>query len=468
MEIQIAQPLSSSFVAPDGSRVSTPPLCRVRGIARPTPASHITFELWLPASGWNGRYYQLGNGGFAGNIHYPSLAAEAARGNAAALTDTGHAGDGFDARWAENRPERVIDYGHRSIKATSDAARALIRAYYGRSPVRRYFAGCSNGGRQAMMAAQRYPADWDGVIAGAPALQWTRQLATFAALQQRLRSQPANWIPPDKLPAIQRSALASCTPAAAMRNGVPGDPRFCRLDSRKLLCRGAETRQCLTRAQAATLDIIHTGFRNYPGFEPAAADKDNWGAWIVNPDRSAPSQLTFATQAYRHLFGGPDDWEVEHFDAANWDRALQFSDTLDADDPDLTRFRRRGGKLIMYHGWGDAVISPRATTAYYERVTARMGGAGPIGTFFRLFMVPGMAHCQGGSAPHAFGQSLPAPALYPDALHDIRRALETWVEKGAPPIALTAAAHAMGGPAADREIVIELRPYPELPRPNER
>ena len=148
-------------------------------VARPTQKSEISFELWLP-DGWTGRYAQLGNGGFAGNIDHPSLAAEIRRGNAAAMTDTGHKAGQFDASWALGQPEKVIDYGYRSIKATSDAANLLIGRYYDRPAQRRYYIGCSNGGRQALMAAQRFPEDWDGVLAGSPAMQWTRQLATFA------------------------------------------------------------------------------------------------------------------------------------------------------------------------------------------------------------------------------------------------------------------------------------------------
>lgn len=434
--------MAGSFDVPDGTTVAVSPTCRVRGVARPTPSSRIAFELWLPRDGWNGRYYQLGNGGFAGNIHYPSLAAETARGNAAAITDTGHSGTGFDASWAAGQPERVVDYGHRSIKATADAARALIAAYYGRPPARRYFSGCSNGGRQALMAAQRYPDDWDGIIAGAPANMWTRQLTDFAALQHRLRAVPGAWLPPTKLPAIERAALASC-PAGSVIDGVAVKPEQCRFDSASMLCRGPETDRCLTPPQAESLSLIQRA-----GFEPTSANSpDNWDRWIINPDPAAQSQLTFATQAFRYLFKNDPSWQVQDFDARRDRASPDMHATLDADSADLDRFRARGGRIISYFGWADAVISPHAGLHYYRQVARRIGGMSRMHSFYRMFMVPGMTHCQGGVGPDSFGQSLTAPALRSDPAHDIRKALEAWVESGIAPSALVAVGYREGGPS---------------------
>jgi feruloyl esterase len=255
VEIRSATRVASGiFDAGGGQGIRVPGSCRVVAVARPTRDSEIGFELWLP-DGWNGRYAQLGNGGFAGNIDQPSLAAEIRRGNAAAMTDTGHKGSQFDASWALGHPVKVIDYGYRSTKVTADAAKRLIDAYFGRAPRRRYFIGCSNGGRQALIAAQRFPGDWDGILAGSPIVQWTRQLATFAAIQHRLRSKPENWIPATKLPAIQRAATAACPDAAL----------GCRLDVSRLICRDTERDHCLTSAQAATLELIQSGPRDSRG-----------------------------------------------------------------------------------------------------------------------------------------------------------------------------------------------------------
>lgn len=455
---------AGTFAAPGGQRFEVPASCRVSGFARPTGDSRIGFELWLPQR-WSGRYVQLGNGGFAGNIDQASLATEIASGAAAAMTDTGHKADQFDASWALGHPEKLVDYGYRSIKATADASKSLIRAYYGRAARRRYFVGCSNGGRHALMAAQRYPDDWDGIIAGSPALYWTKQLATFAAIQHRLSARSENWIPVGKLPAIQRAAVAACPP-------LPG--LSCRLDVSKLRCPGRDRPDCLTRAQARSLELIQSGPRNargaplFYGFEPSgAALPDNWERWILNADANAPSQLTFATQAYRYLILNRPNWQIgDYDDARDFTRASDvriagrsLSTILDADSPDLTRFARHGGKLIMYVGGADALISPAAGLAYYRLVTARMGGLVRTQRFFRLFVAPGMQHCQGGGGPNAFGQAWIAPAAKRDARHDIRRALQAWVEHGRVPRVLVAAKYDEGRRGA-LIATQELRPFP--------
>jgi hypothetical protein len=440
-----------------GTSFQLPGSCRVTAVATPTEDSRVGFELWLP-DGWNGRYVQLGNGGFAGNIDQPSLANEIRRGNAAAMTDTGHKGSQFDASWAPGHPERVIDYGYRSIKVTAEAARMLMGDYYGRAARRRYFIGCSNGGRQALIAAQRFPNDWDGVLAGSPALEWTKQLGAFAAIQHRLRLRPENWIPSAKLPLIQRAAVAVCGRSAALG-------RACKVDVHNLICRGKDRPHCLTRAQASTLDLIQSG---PTGFQPiGAAIPNNWDQWILNSDRDAPSDLTFATQAFRYLILDRPDWRVEDFDAqgdfvqasARKVAGYPLSNVLDADDADLSRFQRHGGKLILYVGWSDAVISPLPAVTYYRKLMLRMGTSRTQG-FARLFVAPGMQHCQGGIAPNAFGQAWVAPALRADAGHDIRLALEDWVEHGRAPNSLLAATYRGDRGAGGVVATQRLRFYP--------
>jgi pimeloyl-ACP methyl ester carboxylesterase len=462
--ITAADPIApGTLTLPDGTVEVVPGFCRVHGEARPTPESRIHFELWMPASAWNGRYYQLGSGGFGGNIHLPALAAELRRSNAVAATDTGHQASPFDASWALGHPERIVDYGHRSLKSTADAASALIEAYYAKPPRYRYFVGCSNGGRQALMAAQRYPEDWDGILAGAPAYDWTGQLSAFAAMQQALRRDPANWIPPGKLPAIERAALASCTRSARLARGVPADPRACPFDPAVLICDGVETHECLTERQAAMLALIQAS----PfGFEvTAATSEERWASWILDDQPRDESHLTFAEQFFRHMVFDDPDWRIEAFDAAR-DPVLArgrrvadetLSRALDATDPDLSRFEAGGGKLLMYAGWADALISPRAVVAYHARVAERMG-ANRVSRFLRLFMVPGMGHCQGGEAAHAFGQAPVAPALREDALHDVRAALEAWVERGLAVKRLVAVKYVGDDPARGVAITATLRP----------
>jgi feruloyl esterase len=452
IEIESSETVAGAFTAPDGTRLDVAPSCRVRGVVRPSPASRIGFELWLPQR-WNGRYYQLGNGGFAGNIHVPSLAAEAARGNAAAVTDTGHSGTGqFDASWAAGHPERIRDYGHRSIKATSDAAAKLIRLYYGRPAAHRYYAGCSNGGRQALMAAQRYPGDWDGIIAGAPANRFSHQLNDFADIQYGLRFPSINFIPLAKLPAIQSAALASC-PAGTVEHGVALDPRSCRFDPASLYCfeGGAD---CLDGAQLATLKRLIAD-----GFQPtSAAVPDSWSQWILNPDPAAPSQLVFAVQAFRYVLQDRPDWRLEEHPPGTAIRSSWRTRAIDADSTDYRAFRDRGGRIISYFGWADALISPGEGVDYYRQVQRAMDGPAATALFYRLFMVPGMTHCQGGPGPDSFGQSIPAPAAAPDRRHDIRLALEAWVERGEAPDELVAVSYNSGDPAKGVETERVLHP----------
>jgi feruloyl esterase len=379
-------------------------VCQVSGSAHPVPGSDIRFTVYLPApTRWSGRYYQIGNGGFAGAIHLPTLAEGARRGDAIAATDTGHRGDGFDASWAPGNPVALADYGWRSIKATRDAAAALVGAYYGRAPAHHYFMGCSNGGRMALMAAARWPEDWSGIIAGAPATPWTQQLRNFGAMQDAMRA-PGGWLGRADLERIRQAALANC-PAGSVRHGIAQRPGACPI---------GWSRVTLSAPQRATVDQIMTA-----GYVPAAMIADDWTRWIANPDPAAPSQLTFAQQSRAHLFA--------HFSAA------ELATNLDVQPRNLQRFRDRGGKILSYFGWGDAVIAPELGRQWYGSVAAATHGPDPITDFYRLFMVPGMLHCQGGAGPVNFGQSLDAPpyAARPD--YDVRLSLERWVEKGVAP-----------------------------------
>ncbi len=401
------------------------------GFARPSNASHVAFEVRLPpASSWSGRYYQIGNGGFGGHIDQATLADGAARGDAIAGTDTGHQGDGFDLSWAKDHPERLIDYGYRSIKATSDAARRIMRTYYGRDASHHYAIGCSNGGRMALMAAARWPGDWDGVIAGAPANPWTVQLAAFRSLQSYLRGRPERWIPSSKLPHIQAAFLRGCPPGS-VRNGVAQRPQACRAEWAGLACRDVEQPDCLTPAQLASLRAI---IRR--GYMPAALMPSDWTRWILQEDRKAPSQWSFAEQSGRFM------------PARDKQAAL-----LDIRPPMLNAFRARGGRIISYFGWSDAVIAPAMGLDWYQQVAGHGGNPATRRSWYRLFMVPGMVHCQGGVGPTSFGQSREAPAQSDDRIHDVRRALEAWVEQGRPPDLLIA--HDAG---AQTSTIADLRP----------
>jgi feruloyl esterase len=399
--------------------------CRIEAVARPRPNAAIGIEVWLPAPAkWSGRYYQMGNGGFAGHIDRATLSAAAARGDTAAATDTGHRGDGFDASWAAGRPDLVEDYAYRSIKVTADAAAALTQAYYGEPAKRRYFMGCSFGGRQALVAASRWPADWDGIIAGAPAAEWPRRLANFASVQTALRMRPGGWIAPDKIAALAAVVRASCRAA--------GD---CTIAALRRACRAGRTSACLTSTQEESIRVIETA-----GYLLRDADPAEWQRWIANRDPAAPSQAAFATQAFRYLIADNPRWMIGDPPRLRADRIALFA------IGDLRAFAARGGKVLSYFGTADAVLPPGFAVA-----DAKLRGADP--SFYRLFLIPGMAHCQGGMLPLSFGQSLGAPSFADDPAHDIRRALETWVERGSAPAVIFASTAAPG-----RSAIIRLMP----------
>jgi feruloyl esterase len=293
------------------------------------------------------------------------------------------------------------------------------------------------------MEAQRYPEDYDGIIAGAPANYWTHLLANAAWDNLALLSDKDSFIPPKKLPAIQAAALAACDAQDGVKDGVIEDPPRCHFDPAILQCQGAEQDSCLTAPQVAALKKLYAGGRNahgqiFPGYSPGGeAEFGGWAVWITGPAPERSLMYIFGTQFYKNMVFDSAAWDYHTFNA---DRDTKSADdkqsgNLNATDANLDRFRERGGKLILYHGWSDAAIAPENTIDYYDSVAAKMG-AQQTGTFVRLFMVPGMQHCGGGSGTNSFGQ-YPGAAGDPD--HDMDAALERWVEKGAAPERIVAA-----------------------------
>jgi feruloyl esterase len=415
-----------------------PAFCQVAGTIKPSSDSDIQFEVWLPLADWNGKFQGIGNGGFAGSIQYVGLASALAHGYATASTDTGHSAGGIDARWALGHPEKIIDFGHRAIHETAVKAKAVINAFYGRAPQHSYFSSCSNGGRQALMEAQRYPEDYDGIIAGAPANFWTHLFAGFAWNMQALGN-PDSYIPASKLKAIEAAALALCDARDGVEDRVLDDPTKCGFDPSILLCKGPESDSCLTEPQVAALKKIYAGPKNskgeqvFPGFPPGGeTGAGGWAAWILGLGPGKSAQYLFGTQYFANMVFDNPAWDVKTF---NIDKDLQTADEktariLNATDPDLRAFRKRGGKLILYHGWCDAAIPAENTINYYRSLVAKMGQRN-VDKFVRLFMVPGLQHCADGPGPHSFGQA--GPSAQADAEHDIFLALERWVEKGIAP-----------------------------------
>jgi feruloyl esterase len=466
---------AGAFTLPSGGPASPfasasfkklPDFCRIEAVIQPTPDSHIEFEVWIPAFKWNGKYHGEGNGGFAGSINYTALAESVLNGYASSSTDTGHKGDATDARWALGHPEKIVDFGYRAVHETAERSKAIIHAFYGEDVKHSYFSSCSNGGRQALMEAQRFPADYDGLIAGAPAASFTRIVASFTWDLQAAEVDPASYIPASKYTAIEAAVVAACDARDSVKDGVIDDPTKCDFKPATLLCNGPESAACLTQPQITALEKIYAGPRNsqgeqvYPGFLPGGqSGLAGWTAWISGSAPGKSLQYAFATQGGANLIYQNAAWD---FRAYNLDHDVKIADDtmgqrLNAVDPDLKALRDRGGKLIIYHGWSDPALAPLATINYYQSVLAKMGQK-QAADFLRLYMVPGMQHCSGGPGPDSFGAASADPK--DDPKHSMSAALEGWVEKGVVPASIVATKHAAGSAVRTRPLC----PYPQVAR----
>jgi feruloyl esterase len=438
---------------PRGPVAVTAPFCRVQGVVTPG----IRFEVWLPLAGWNGRFQGLGVGAFLGALPYEPMAAALEQGYAVAGTDTGHQSGGADASWSVDAhgldAQRVADWAHRGIHEMTIKSKAIVRALYGKPAGHSYFVGCSSGGHQALTEAQRYPADYDGILAGAPANYWTHLMAGQLWYGLATRTDPATDLeaPVSQLALIHAAALRACDAADGVRDGVIENPLACQVDPQALRCQPGQTQDCLSGPQIQALQKIYgdahdrAGNRIFPGLAPGS--ESGWPAMSAN-------QVSFAQTFYRYLVFQQPDWNYANMD---FERDVATADQriggiVNSIDPDLRPFASRGGKLLQYHGWSDPLISPYNSVAYYESVLARFGAARDRGAalaavqrFHRLFMVPGMAHCRGGEGTDTF---------------DGLGALQRWVEQGEAPARLEAAKLSDGITVRTRPLC----PYPQVAR----
>jgi hypothetical protein len=461
---------AGKFVPPYGRPLDKlPAFCRVAGVIRPTNDSYIRFEVWLPVSDWNGKFLSAGNGGFAGSINYSSMAGNLRRGYATAGTDTGHEADFEDASWAFHHPEKVIDFGYRAIHVTSQNAKSLIQAFYTRLPRNSYFDSCSDGGREGLMEAQRFPEDFDGILAGAPANFWTHMLAAGIDLMQGVYGRnPASYISSTKIPALQAAALEACDALDGVKDGIISDPLRCHFDPAVLLCKGDDSRDCLTAPQVAAAKMLYAGGANargkqiFPGNMPGAEDGPNgWSQWIIGTSPGKASGAVFVENYFRYMVLNDATWNLL---TADVDKALLAADKetargLNATDPDLRRFQARGGKLILYHGWNDPAVSPQNSINYYESVISDMGKQ-QAESFIRLYMVPGMQHCFPGPGPNSFGQAGHTTAKGTE--YGIYDELEQWVENGTAPGEIVATKYVDDDAARGVQMTRPLCPYPQI------
>lgn len=440
--------------------------CRVVVEATPSADSSIKIEVWMPAEAWNGRFRGQGNGGFAGEIDYRRLGLAVQAKYASAATDTGHAAGGTDARWALGHPEKVIDFGYRAIHEMTQMAKTVINAFYGSNAQHSYFDNCSNGGRQALMEAQRFPQDYDGIISGAPANYWTHLLTKALADSQATTLDPASYIPASKLPALAHAVNAACDAQDGVTDGVLNDPRQCKFDPAALLCKADDSNECFTAAQIITLKKLYEGPHDgkgdliFPGYLPGAEEGDGgWGLWITGQAPGKSLLFAFGTGYFSNMVYEKADWSYKSTKVNDGLKAAEAKTAkiLNATNPDLSAFKARGAKLILYHGWNDAAISALNTINYYNQVASKMGQT-ETETFSRLYMVPGLQHCGGGPGANSFGQ-LGQGA--PDPQHNIELALEEWVAKGIAPSEIVATKYVDDDPAKGLKFTRPLCPYPQ-------
>jgi feruloyl esterase len=439
---------------PPGASATAKPMqvpvaaCRVVGVVKP----QVNFEVWLPAasagatagqgSQWNGKFQGVGGGGFAGVISYGAMMLALSRGYATASTDTGHNTPG--GSWAMGRPDLIVDYAYRAIHEMTIKSKQIVEAFYGNAPSRSYFVGCSTGGRQGLMEAQRFPTDYDGIVAGAPANYFTRLLAGSLWPAAATLKDDATRMSPAHFSALNKGALAACDAGDGVTDGLINNPLACKFDPGTLLCKAEQSVDCLTAPQVEAARKIYaysvnprTKEKIFAGMAPGS--EITWTAMA-----GGPNPFSIPVEFYKYFVHENPDWDWKTFDFDK-DVALadeKFAKLLNAVDPDLSAFKSRGGKLIMYHGWNDQLIQPYNAIDYFTSVQKKMGER-ETDDFARLFMAPGMTHCAGGVGPNSF---------------DHVTALEQWVEKGVKPAQIIAS-HATAG-VVDR--TRPLCPYPQV------
>jgi len=411
-----------------------PAFCRVAATLKPTPRSDIKMEVWLPAGGWNGTLEVVGNGAFAGTVSYPAMATALAAGYAAASTDTGHTGPSSNTFVNQ---DVLVDFAHRAIHETTAAAKAVVDAFYGSAPKFSYFNGCSTGGRQALTAAQRYPEDFNGIVAGAPASFGSKQ--TFGQIWiYQATATPEAALTREKQQALHTAVLNACDANDGVKDGVLENPLTCTFDPQAIACKAGDSSSCLTAPQVEAVRRIYAGASNshtgefiFPGFE-----RGSEALWT-------PTPVGYAVDYFKYIVFNDPNWDPKRL---NFDgdiaRAAKAANVkiFDATDPDLDTFTGRGGKLLMYQGWAEPGIPPRNVVTYYGQVEKKTKNAKDS---VRLFMVPGMGHCGGGDGTSTF---------------DMVAALDQWMTTGKAPASIPASRVRNG--VADR--TRPLCPWPQV------
>lgn len=441
--------MSAEAIAPAGGRQA---FCRVHILIQP----EIQVEVALPAA-WNRRLYMFGNGGYAGEkLDAPNRLAHRdmaiASGFVVTQTNTGHDAEKEPLATFTTHPQKLVDYALRSLHVTAETAKRVAEAYYGKRPERSYYNGCSTGGRQGLILAQRFPEDFDGIVVGAPALNNVSiRLRNIASWQAQAKGP----FKTTKLKLLADRVYARCDDSDGLKDGLIIDPRRCDFKPARDLpvCSGEDAANCFTPAQIRTLETIYAdvhinGKRVAAGF-PVGAEiagpngRSGWDGWILS-DQGLSQGASYADSAIKYMIRPKPDLNAGILDF-NLERDASMFDAvgklMNATDPDLRRFRDRGGRILMYFGWADPALNPKMGIEYYEEVTRTMGPA--TGDFFRLFMMPGVFHCSGGVGPACFD-----PLTY----------IVPWVENGKAPERITALQVDQGRTVRSRPLC----PYPQI------
>ena len=434
-----------------GAGAPLPAHCRVAVTLAPSSDSHIEMELWLPTGNWNGKFLAVGNGGWAGSISFDAMAAGLRRGYATASNDTGHRGG--SASFAPGHPEKLIDFGYRAMHEMTVQSKALIQAFYQRAPRLSYYQGCSTGGRQGLMAAQRFPGDFDAIIAGAPVYNVVHLNVSQVALQVAMLKNPSTLVSTAQRTAFANAVLAACDQQDGVKDGIVSEPRACRFDPGVLACRAdasgaassADAASCFTPAQVENARSAYAPLRSrsgalvYPGRSPGFES-----GWRI-PAPDAPINPLFADMV-RYVARQDPKWDPMTFDLeADLALAMKNAGFIEASDPDLAAFKARGGKLLLYHGWADPGPAPENTIDYYDAVNRKLGGTQD--DWLRLFLMPGVGHCGGGAGPDQA---------------DFLGVLERWKENGVAPGQVIATKPAGRGAASPMSR--PLCPHPQVAR----
>src|SRR4029078_3476219 len=339
---------------PAAAPLMLPAYCRVNAILRPSADSEIEMEAWMPAE-WNGKFQFVGGGGWAGTISFPAMAAAVQEGYATASTDTGHKGG--NALFAINHPEKGVDFAYRAVHETTVKAKGLVAAFYDRAPRLSYWNGCSTGGRQGLMEAQKYPEDFDAILAGAPANYQTHPHGLDLSVAIPVLKDPGAAIPASKLAVINRAALNACDARDGVTDGLINDPRTCSFDVAKLQCKAGDSEDCLTAPQVAAAKRAYSAAKTangelvFPGKDPGS--ETGWGGFVGSQQAPGVSVGSFQV-AYQDA-----NWDPKTFDLDKDLKAVdeKVGSIVNAVNPDLRAFKARGGKVLMYHGWNDTAIS---------------------------------------------------------------------------------------------------------------